>query len=156
VRARVIHQNPAHRLGGDSKEMDAVLPFAASACQAQVCFVDQVGHAKRVSGPLAGFIVAVVALVVGLNLSTVVDRAATHGMQLGEPLLLQFIAWLVVGSLPPQADIVLHPIAFAAWNCVYRLRSPITPIFVRVSSASSTSGGSEISSTRCANLRFFI
>jgi len=33
-----------------------------------------------VSGPLAGFIVAVVALVVGLNLSTVVDRAATHGV----------------------------------------------------------------------------
>src|ERR1043166_1155625 len=66
-----------------------------------------------VSGPLAGFVVAVVALVVGLNLSTVVDRTATHGMQLGEPLLLQFIAWLVVGSLPPQADIILHPIAFA-------------------------------------------
>jgi membrane-associated protease RseP (regulator of RpoE activity) len=68
-----------------------------------------------VSGPLAGFIAALVALVVGLNLSTVVDRTATHGFQLGEPLLLQFIAWLVVGSIPPQADIVLHPIAFAAW-----------------------------------------
>ena len=68
-----------------------------------------------VSGPLAGFIVAVVALVIGLKLSTVVDRTATHGLQLGEPLLLQFISWLVVGSLPPQADIVLHPIGFAAW-----------------------------------------
>ena len=68
-----------------------------------------------VAGPLAGFIAALVALVVGLNLSTVVDRTATHGFQLGEPLLLQFIAWLVVGSIPPQADIVLHPIAFAAW-----------------------------------------
>ena len=44
-----------------------------------------------VAGPLAGFIVAVVALVIGLNLSTVVDRTATHGLQLGEPLLLQFI-----------------------------------------------------------------
>src|SRR5207247_1113168 len=58
-----------------------------------------------VSGPLAGFVVAVVALVIGLNLSTVVDRTANHGLQLGEPLLLQFISWLVVGSLPPQADI---------------------------------------------------
>ena len=67
-----------------------------------------------VAGPLAGFVVAVVALVIGLNLSTVVDRSATYGLQLGEPLLLQFISWLVVGSLPPQADIVLHPIAFAA------------------------------------------
>ena len=68
-----------------------------------------------VSGPLAGFIASVVALVIGLNLSTVVDRTATHGFQLGEPLLLQGIAWLVVGSIPPQTDIVLHPIAFAAW-----------------------------------------
>ena len=81
-----------------------------------------------VSGPLAGFIVAVVALVVGLNLSTVVDRAATHGMQLGEPLLLQFIAWLVVGSLPPQADIVLHPIAFAAWFGLFVTSLNLLPI----------------------------
>ena len=62
-----------------------------------------------VAGPLAGFIAAVVALIIGLNLSTVVDRTATRGLELGEPLLLQFIAWLVVGSIPPQADIVLHP-----------------------------------------------
>jgi len=81
-----------------------------------------------VSGPLAGFIVAVVALVVGLNLSTVVDRAATHGMQLGEPLLLQFIAWLVVGSIPPQADIVLHPIAFAAWFGLFVTSLNLLPI----------------------------
>lgn len=52
-----------------------------------------------VSGPLAGFIAAVVALVIGLNLSTVVDRTATHGWQLGEPLLSQFIAWLVLGQI---------------------------------------------------------
>jgi membrane-associated protease RseP (regulator of RpoE activity) len=68
-----------------------------------------------VAGPLAGFIAAVVALIIGLNLSTVVDRTVTYGYQLGEPLLLQFIAWLVVGSIPPQASIALHPIAFAAW-----------------------------------------
>ncbi len=68
-----------------------------------------------VSGPLAGFIASVVALVIGLNLSTVVDRTVTHGLHLGEPLLLQFVAWLVVGSIPAQADIVLHPIGFAAW-----------------------------------------
>ena len=68
-----------------------------------------------VAGPLAGFIAAVVALFIGLSLSTVVDRTVTHGLQLGEPLLLQFIAWLVVGSIPPEADIVLHPIGVAAW-----------------------------------------
>ncbi len=68
-----------------------------------------------VAGPLAGFIVAVAALVIGLNLSTIVDRTATFGLQLGEPLLLQLMSWLVIGSLPPQSDVVLHPIGFAAW-----------------------------------------
>ncbi|MDN5942992.1 MAG: site-2 protease family protein [Nitrospira sp.] len=68
-----------------------------------------------VSGPLAGFIAAVVALIIGLNLSTVIDRTGTHGWQLGAPLLSQFIAWLVVGPLPPQATIEIHPIGVAAW-----------------------------------------
>jgi membrane-associated protease RseP (regulator of RpoE activity) len=81
-----------------------------------------------VAGPLAGFVVAVVALVIGLNLSTVVDRTATYGLQLGEPLLLQFISWLVVGSLPPQADIVLHPIGFAAWFGLFVTSLNLIPI----------------------------
>jgi membrane-associated protease RseP (regulator of RpoE activity) len=81
-----------------------------------------------VAGPLAGFLAAVVALVIGLNLSTVVDRAATRGLQLGEPLLLQFIAWLVVGSIPPQADIVLHPIGFAAWFGLFVTSLNLIPI----------------------------
>ena len=81
-----------------------------------------------VSGPLAGFIVAVVALVIGLNMSTVVDRTSTHGLQLGEPLLLQFISWLVVGSIPPQADIILHPIGFAAWFGLFVTSLNLLPI----------------------------
>ncbi len=81
-----------------------------------------------VSGPLAGFVVAVVALVIGLNLSTVVNRTANHGLQLGEPLLLQFISWLVVGALPPQADIVLHPIGFAAWFGLFVTSLNLLPI----------------------------
>ncbi len=81
-----------------------------------------------VAGPLAGFLAAVVALVIGLNLSTVIDRTATHGWQLGEPLLLQFIAWLVVGSVPPQADIVLHPIGFAAWFGLFVTSLNLIPI----------------------------
>jgi membrane-associated protease RseP (regulator of RpoE activity) len=81
-----------------------------------------------VAGPLAGFVVAVGALVIGLNLSTVVDRTATYGLQLGEPLLLQFISWLVVGSLPPHADIVLHPIGFAAWFGLFVTSLNLIPI----------------------------
>ena len=68
-----------------------------------------------VAGPIAGFIVAVFALIVGLSHSTVVPRIGLYGLQLGEPLLLQFFAWLTFGPIPDTHDILLHPIAFAAW-----------------------------------------
>ena len=68
-----------------------------------------------VAGPIAGFIAALLAILVGLSYSEVVPREQTFGLQLGEPLLLQFFAWLMFGPIPPTHDIVLHPIAFAAW-----------------------------------------
>jgi len=81
-----------------------------------------------VAGPLAGFAVAVVALIVGLNLSTVVDRTATFGLQLGEPLLLQFMSWVIIGPLLPEADVVLHPIGFAAWFGLFVTSLNLLPI----------------------------
>lgn len=81
-----------------------------------------------VAGPLAGFVVAVIALIVGLHLSTVVDRTSTLGLQLGEPLLLQFMSWIVIGSLPPEADVVLHPIGFAAWFGLFVTSLNLLPI----------------------------
>jgi len=81
-----------------------------------------------VAGPLAGFAVALVALVVGLFLSTVVDRTSTFGLQLGEPLLLKLMAWLIVGQLPPQADVLLHPVAFAAWFGLFVTSLNLIPI----------------------------
>lgn len=68
-----------------------------------------------VAGPIAGFVVAVVALIIGLNLSNVVVADRTYGLHLGEPLLLQFLSWTVFGSLPDGYDVVLHPVGFAAW-----------------------------------------
>lgn len=81
-----------------------------------------------VAGPLAGFVVAFVALVIGLGLSTVVDRTATYGLQLGEPLLLKFMAWLIIGSLPPEADVLLHPSAFAAWFGLFVTSLNLLPV----------------------------
>jgi len=81
-----------------------------------------------VAGPLAGFVVAVAVLVVGLSLSTVVDRTATYGLHLGEPLLLQLMSWLVIGPVPPESDVVLHPIAFAAWFGLFVTSLNLLPI----------------------------
>jgi membrane-associated protease RseP (regulator of RpoE activity) len=81
-----------------------------------------------VAGPLAGFVVALMALIAGLYLSTVVDRTSTYGLQLGEPLLLKFMAWLIIGPLPSQADVLLHPVAFAAWFGLFVTSLNLIPI----------------------------
>ena len=68
-----------------------------------------------VAGPIAGFLVAIPALFVGLKLSTVIPVERGFGLQLGEPLIFQIVAWLVVGHLPQGQDILIHPIGLAAW-----------------------------------------
>jgi membrane-associated protease RseP (regulator of RpoE activity) len=69
------------------------------------------------AGPLAGFVVAVIALAVGLHMSEViVAREVPEGaMSLGDSLLSAWIADLVVGNLPEGYDVMLHPVAFAGW-----------------------------------------
>ena len=70
-----------------------------------------------IAGPLAGFVVAVPALFIGLWLSRV-DRLpddATNLMELGEPLFFRFAAWLIWGQVADGYTINMHPMAFAAW-----------------------------------------
>lgn len=69
------------------------------------------------AGPLAGFVVAVIALAVGLHLSDViVTREVPEGaMSLGDSLLSAWIGTLVVGDLPEGYEVMLHPVAFAGW-----------------------------------------
>ncbi len=68
------------------------------------------------AGPIAGFIVAVPALLVGLSLSTVVETVeSTGGIILGDSLLMKLFTALLYPGLGETQDIMLHPIAFAGW-----------------------------------------
>jgi membrane-associated protease RseP (regulator of RpoE activity) len=70
-----------------------------------------------IAGPLAGFVVAVPALFLGLMMSRV-DRlpADPTGLtELGEPLLFKIAAWMVWGTVGDGYSINMHPMAFAAW-----------------------------------------
>ena len=68
------------------------------------------------AGPIAGFVVAVPALALGLSLSRVVPLPDNFvGFTLGEPLLFQFVAWLIWGSAPEGYTLNLHPVGLAAW-----------------------------------------
>lgn len=68
-------------------------------------------------GPLTGFIVAVPAYIWGMANSTIVARSgiAEVGFFLGDSILTLFIQRAVLGPLDPTMDVMLHPVAFAAW-----------------------------------------
>ena len=69
-----------------------------------------------VAGPIAGFIVACPALLIGIASSRVTELPSDFsGLSLGEPLLFQFVTWLFWGSLADGQSLNLHPMAFAAW-----------------------------------------
>lgn len=68
------------------------------------------------SGPIAGFILAVVASVAGLALSTVTAAQSVEGLiTLGDSLLFSLLTKIVIGTVPENHDVLLHPVAFAGW-----------------------------------------
>jgi membrane-associated protease RseP (regulator of RpoE activity) len=68
-----------------------------------------------VAGPLAGFAVALPALIAGLQLSQLAPATKVEGLNLGSSLLLNLLSHLFVGPIPPNYDLILHPVAFAGW-----------------------------------------
>ena len=70
-----------------------------------------------IAGPIAGFMVAIPVLLVGLSLSRVTELPPdTRGfVELGEPLLFKGVAWLFWGTPAEGYSINMHPMAFAAW-----------------------------------------
>jgi membrane-associated protease RseP (regulator of RpoE activity) len=70
-----------------------------------------------IAGPIAGFLVAVPALFIGVALSHVVRLPANQSnmLELGEPLLFKFASWLLWGTQPAGYSLNMHPMAFAAW-----------------------------------------
>ncbi len=71
------------------------------------------------SGPIGGFIVAVVAIIIGLNHSDIIPLDEFHkqqgGIALGESLIFAFLAKITLNIDPVKYTIMLHPVAFAGW-----------------------------------------
>jgi membrane-associated protease RseP (regulator of RpoE activity) len=67
------------------------------------------------AGPVAGMVVALPVLLVGLMLSDVRPASSGTGTNLGSSQLFSLLSWIAHGSLPTEMDIVLHPIAFSGW-----------------------------------------
>ncbi|MFC1511934.1 site-2 protease family protein [Candidatus Latescibacterota bacterium] len=70
------------------------------------------------AGPLAGFVVSIVATIIGLHYSTILPVEATDASFsyiLGESLMFKFLTWVTLGSLAENQNVILHPMAFAGW-----------------------------------------
>jgi membrane-associated protease RseP (regulator of RpoE activity) len=69
-----------------------------------------------VSGPLAGFLVCLPVLVLGLQEARIAEHApSAAGLTLGEPLLFQWAAHWVKGPIPEGSDLLIGPVGLAAW-----------------------------------------
>ena len=69
-----------------------------------------------IAGPIAGFLVAVPALIFGIAMSHVIRIPTNIPLEeLGEPLLFKVVSRVFWGVPPEGYDLSLHPVAMAAW-----------------------------------------
>ena len=69
-----------------------------------------------IAGPIAGFLMLLPFLFWGVAHSIAVQiPQGSDIVYFGEPLLLKFAEWLYFPAMPDGADLVLHPVGFAAW-----------------------------------------
>ncbi len=69
-----------------------------------------------VAGPLAGLVIAIPALLLGLSWSRVIAiPPGAGGVVFGDSLLMQFLVYLSFGPLPSGMDVLIHPVGLAGW-----------------------------------------
>lgn len=94
-------------------------------------------HSKRalfdvgIAGPLAGFLVVLPAMALGVARSVLVPRGALHevGLAFGEPLLFRWIGAAVLGYSPRYHDMLVDPVAVAAWFGLLATALNLLPIW---------------------------
>jgi membrane-associated protease RseP (regulator of RpoE activity) len=67
------------------------------------------------AGPLAGLVIAVPAILLGLEWSTVAPVPPGGHIVFGDSLLMRFLIYLKFGPLPAGMDVFIHPVALAGW-----------------------------------------
>jgi membrane-associated protease RseP (regulator of RpoE activity) len=79
------------------------------------------------SGPLAGLCVAIPLYAWGVAHSTVIPLSGDYE-QLGSSLLLRLIERLFAPPIPAGSDILLHPVAYAAWGGMFVTMINLLPV----------------------------
>lgn len=124
----LLSHEMGHYLASKKHHIDATLPYFIPA----PTFIGTFGalikmrspfHNKKVlfdigiAGPLAGMVVTLPILIIGLNLSEVkmVETPLKEELILGTSLILSFLTKVVLGNLPENYHVMIHPIGFAGW-----------------------------------------
>jgi membrane-associated protease RseP (regulator of RpoE activity) len=83
-----------------------------------------------IAGPIAGFVLAIPALVIALAKSTFVAVAPPTGssFELGEPLIFKAFEAVMKRTPPPGMELNLHPIGFAAWFGFFATALNLLPV----------------------------
>jgi membrane-associated protease RseP (regulator of RpoE activity) len=81
-----------------------------------------------VAGPIAGLVVAIPAVLVGLGWSTVAPVPPGEHLRFGDPLLMQFLVYLMFGPIPAGADVFVHPVAIAGWAGLFVTALNLFPV----------------------------
>lgn len=81
-----------------------------------------------ISGPLAGFVLLLPALAIGVACSKVIHGIANQGdFIFGTPAILRVFEWAIFPGVP-ASDIYLHPVARAAWVGILATALNLLPI----------------------------
>jgi membrane-associated protease RseP (regulator of RpoE activity) len=81
-----------------------------------------------VAGPLAGFLMLLPALAIGMAMSKVIPGIAERGdMIFGVPAIQRAMEWIFFPGVP-SSDIYLHPVARAAWVGILATALNLLPI----------------------------
>ncbi len=79
------------------------------------------------TGPLAGFFIAIPFLFYGL-LNSKMTQIKGEAMFLGDSIIMKLATYIVWGNIPEGYDIVLHPVAFAAWIGMFVTAMNLIPV----------------------------
>jgi membrane-associated protease RseP (regulator of RpoE activity) len=83
-----------------------------------------------VAGPLTGFFLSIPAVVIGLSLSRTIPAlyVSQAGIRLADPLLFSLLLPLVLGHVPENFEVMLHPIGYAGWVGIFVTGLNLLPV----------------------------
>jgi membrane-associated protease RseP (regulator of RpoE activity) len=81
-----------------------------------------------IAGPLAGFVLCMPVLVLGIAEARLLPSVPDAGIYLGEPLIFKGAVWLLKGATPDDVTLTLGPLGLAAWFGLFVTALNLIPI----------------------------